>query len=240
MVTRARASGSDAAHRLRALGADVIEVPLIRIGPPPDERALISAAARTDVDWIAFASVHGVEAFARRCENPRAITAKLAAVGPATARAVGAAFGRTADLVPESHTGGDLGASLAQAARPGERILLVQALEARPEAFEALAGAGCAVEAVAAYATVEDPPNGFAETIRTTDVVIIASGSAARSLKQSLGDAMDSALAGKTIVCIGPVTADEARHAGVPVTLVPRDFSMDGVIEALVEHAGRG
>lgn len=240
MLTRAPASGSVAADRLRALGADVIDVPLIRIGPPPDERALADAAARTDLDWIAFASVHGVEAFARRCENARTVAAKLAAVGPATARAVGAAFGRSADLIPESHTGGDLGASLARAVRPGERVLLVQALEARPEAFEALAGAGCAVEAVAAYATVEDPPDDFAEAIRTTDVVIIASGSAARSLKRALGDAMESALAGKTIVCIGPVTADEARHAGVPVTLVPRDFSMDGVIEALVEHVNRG
>jgi len=240
MLTRAPASGSDAADQLRALGAEVMHVPLIRIGPPPDERALSDAAARTDVDWIAFASVHGVEAFARCCESPRTVAAKFAAVGPATARAIGAAFGRAADLVPESHTGGDLGASLAQTMRPGERVLLVQALEARPEAFETLAGAGCAVEAVAAYATVEDPPDGLPEAIRDADVVIIASGSAARSLRRGLGDATDSALAGKTIVCIGPVTADEARHAGVPVTLVPHDFSMDGVIEALVEHIDRG
>ena len=239
MLTRAPESGSDAADKLRALGADVVEVPLIRIGPPPDERALIQAASRTDVDWIAFASVHGVEAFARRRENPRALTARFAAVGPATSRALEKAFGRAADLVPESNTGGALGASLAHALRPGERVLLVQALDARPEALEALAGAGCAVEAVAAYATFEDPPDDLAEKIREVDVVIIASASAARSLRRGLGDAMDSALAGKTIVCIGPVTADEARHAGVPVTLVPQDFSMDGVIDALVAHAER-
>jgi uroporphyrinogen III methyltransferase/synthase len=240
MLTRAPESGSDAADKLRALGAEIIEVPLIRIGPPPDERALAHAAARTDVDWIAFASVHGVEAFARRCENPRAVTARFAAVGPATSQAIGKAFGRNADLVPASHTGADLGASLALALRPGERVLLVQALDARPEALETLAGAGCAVDAVAAYATIEDPPDDVVERIRDVHVVIIASASAARSLRRGLGDAMESALADKTVICIGPVTAQEARHAGVPVSLVPQDFSMDGVTEALVAHVERG
>ena len=239
MLTRAPESGSDAADKLRALGAHVVEVPLISIGPPPDERALDRAAARTDIDWIAFASVHGVEAFARQCKNPRAATAKFAAVGPATSHALGKAFGRPADLIPESYRGSDLGATLARVLRPGERVLLVQALDARPDAFESLANAGCAVEAVAAYATIEAPPEDLAGKIRDADVVIIASASAARSLRRGLGDTLLQALAGKTVVCIGPVTADEARHAGVPVTLVPNDFSMDGIIEALVANAER-
>jgi uroporphyrinogen-III synthase len=239
MLTRAPESGSDAADKLRALGAEVVEVPLIRIGPPPDERALAQAAARTDVDWIAFASVHGVDSFARRCENPRAVTARFAAVGPATSRAIASTFGRPADLMPESHTGGALGASLAQVLLPGERVLLVQALDARPEALETLAGAGCAVEAVAGYSTIEEPPADLAEKIRDVHVVIIASASAARGLRRGLGDAIDSALAGKTVVCIGPVTAGEAHHAGVPVSLVPQDYSMVGVIDALVEHVER-
>jgi uroporphyrinogen III methyltransferase / synthase len=238
LLTRAPAAGHEASKRLRDLGADVREMPLISIGPPPDEAALADAA-RKEFDWIAFASVQGVSAFARHVERPQAVKAKFAAVGPATARAIRAAFGRPVDLMPASHTGGDLGAALVEAVQPGERVLLVQALDARPELLEVLAGAGCDVETVAAYATVEAPPDGLAEAIADADVIVVASGSAVRSLRTGLGNAAQSALSGKTVVCIGPVTADEAHHAGIPVTLVPQKYSMAGVIEALIERLGK-
>jgi uroporphyrinogen-III synthase len=239
LLTRAPAAGHEASNRLRELGADVRELPLIRIGAPPDERAL-AAAARTKFDWLAFASVQGVSAFVRYVDRPQAVTAKLAAVGPATARAIHAAFGRPVDLMPASHTGGDLGVALAAAVQPGERVLLVQALDARPELLEMLAGAGCDVETVAAYTTLEEPPAELADAIRETDVIVVASGSAVRSLRSGLGDAANSALSGKTVVCIGPVTAEEARHVGIPVTIVPEKYSMSGVIDALIARLGQG
>lgn len=211
-------------------------MPLIRIVPPPDERALAAAAARTDFDWIAFTSVHGVEAFARERDSGRTAPSKFAAVGPATARAIRAAFGRSTDLMPASHTGSALGAALAAVMKAGERVLLVQALDARPDALESLAGAGCAVETVAAYATLEEPPADIGDAIRDADVIVIASGSAARSLRLGLGAATASALAPKIVACIGPVTESEARHAGIPVTLVPREYTMNGVIDILVER----
>jgi uroporphyrinogen-III synthase len=235
LLTRAPAAGHEAAKRLRDLGADVRELPLIRIGPPPDEAAL-AAAARKSFDWIAFASVQGVSAFVHHVKQPHQLTAKLAAIGPATARAIRAAFGRPVDLTPASHTGGDLGLALAAAVKPGERVLLVQALDARPELLEVVAGAGCDVETVAAYATVEEPPEDLADAVADADVVVVASGSAVRSLRAGLGDASQILLSGKTVVCIGPVTADEARHVGIPVTLVPRTYSMAGVIDALIER----
>jgi uroporphyrinogen III methyltransferase/synthase len=238
LLTRAPAAGHEASKRLRDLGADVRELPLISIGPPPDQTALI-AAARKNFDWIAFASVQGVNAFVRYAERPQAPTAKFAAVGPATARAIRAAFGRDVDLMPASHTGGDLGLALAAAVKPGERVLLVQALDARPELLEVLAGAGCDVETVAAYATHEEPPDGLAAAIADADVIVVASGSAVRSLRSGLGDAAPAALSGKTVVCIGPVTAAEALHAGIPVTLVPQTYSMSGVIDALIERFGQ-
>jgi uroporphyrinogen III methyltransferase/synthase len=238
LLTRAPAAGHEAAIRLRDLGADVRELPLIRIAPPPDEAAL-TAATRKKFDWIAFASVQGVSAFVRHVEKAEAVTAKFAAVGPATARAIRTAFGRPADLMPTSHTGGDLGVALAAAVKPGERVLLVQALDARPELLEVLAGAGCDVETVAAYSTLEEPPDDLADAIADADVVVVASGSAVRSLRSGLGDAAKAALSGKTVVCIGPVTAAEASHAGIPVTLVPQTYSMTGVIEALIERFGQ-
>jgi len=236
LLTRAPAAGHKDIDRLRDLGALVREIPLIRIVPPPDERALTAAAARTDFDWIAFTSVHGVEAFARERGSGKASTSKFAAVGPATARAIRAAFGRSPELIPASHTGAALGETLATVMKSGERALLVQALDGRPDALESLAGAGCAVETVAAYATIEAPPDDIGAAIRDADVIVIASGSAARSLRLGLGAATASTLAPKIIACIGPVTEGEARHAGIPVTLVPREYTMNGVIDILIER----
>ena len=236
LLTRAPAAGHADIDRLRDLGAFVREVPLIRIVAPPDEHALTAAAQRTDFDWIAFTSVQGVEAFARACGSAKPVMPKFAAVGPATARAIRAAFGRSAELIPTSHTGGALGAALAAVMKSGERTLLVQALDARPDALESIAGAGHAVETVAAYETIESPPHDIGDAIRDADVIVLASGSAARSLQSGLGAATESALAPKVVVCIGPVTAAEARHSAVPVTLVPREYTMNGVIDSLVER----
>ena len=237
LLTRAPASGDESVKRLRDLGADVVEAPLIRIVPPPDERALAAAAARTDFDWIAFASVHGVESFVRAGSRPQEVRAKLAAVGACDGASHPHCVRARAGIVPASHTGAALGAALAAAMKPGDRVLLVQALDARPDALEALAGAGCAVETVAAYATQEAPPEDIGDAVRNADVIVIASGSAARSLRLGLSDAMHAALSEKIIACIGPVTAGEARHAGIPVSLVPKEYSMAGVIDALVRPA---
>lgn len=236
LLTRAPAAGHADIDRLRDLGALVREVPLIRIVPPPDERALAAAVQRTDFDWIAFTSVQGVEAFARACGSANRATPKFAAVGPATARAIHAAFGRSPELIPTTHTGAALGAALAAVMNASERVLLVQALDARPDALESIAGAGCAVETVAAYATIESPPDDIGDAIRDADVIVLASGSAVRSLHVGLGAATESALATKVVICIGPVTAAEARHASIPVTLVPREYTMNGVIDSLVER----
>jgi uroporphyrinogen-III synthase len=236
VLTRPAGAADKAARRLRALGADVIEMPLIRIVSPPDAPALAAAAQRVcDYDWIAFTSVNAVEAFAPLCHEPLAIAARIAAVGPATGRAVHAAFGRAPDLVPESFTAVDLGAELASVMTSSARVLVVQAHDARPELLLALTRAGRAADAVAAYATVEAPPDDVGAVLQGAHIVVLASGSAARSLAKGLGQSRVGILAAKIVACIGPVTAEEARRAGIPVTIVSREFSMDGVIDAVVE-----
>lgn len=239
LLTRAPAPGDGAEAALRALGADVETLPLIRVMPPDDPTPLRDAARRADeFAWIAFTSGNGVEAFARALDAAPPLRAKIAAIGDATARTVVRSLGREPDLVPGSFTGAALGAALAARLRDGEPVLIVQAADARGDLERALAHARPAPHVVAAYATVGLAPPQTAAAVARAAVIVLASGSAARSLAAALQPNPADALRDKTIACIGPVTAHEARAAGIPVTVVARASTMAGVVAAIAEHAG--
>jgi uroporphyrinogen-III synthase len=247
LLTRAAAADDRTESELHALGAMVVTMPLVRIAPPADGCALVNAAKRADsYDWIAFTSVNGVEAFARARGHAgpsgthapaEALRARVAAVGDATARAVAQLLGRDADLVPSTFTAAALGEALAERVRDGEAILIVQAADARPDLARALSHVTPRPHVVVGYDTISIVPPETRAAIEDAHVIVLASGSAARSLAAALKPSAADALRDKVIACIGPVTADEARRNGIPVTIVAHESTMRGVIAALVEHA---
>ena len=82
-----------------------------------------------------------------------------------------------------------------------------------------------------AYRTVpvERTASELAE-LRAADAVVLASGSAARSLalQGGAGDAL--------VACIGPKTAEIAREVGLPDGIVADEATAKGIIHALVDH----
>jgi uroporphyrinogen-III synthase len=249
LLTRAAAADDSTESELRSLGATVMTMPIVRIVPPADGSALASAVEHAgSYDWIAFTSVNGVEAFSRArgaAETLRAgvtaepLRARVAAVGDATARSVLRFLGREADLVPNVFTAAALGAALAERVRDGESVLIVQAADARPDLARALSHVAPPPHVVTAYATVSIAPPEIGAAVADADVVILASGSAARGLAEALAPTPADTLRDKVVACIGPVTADEAQRNGIPVTIVARESTMPGIIAALVEHTAR-
>ena len=139
LITRAPHQASELADRLRALGATPILVPTIEIGPPASFAALDAAlASLSSFDLIAFTSANAVEAFHQRAQHLDLASApkRIAAVGPATARAL-QSIGLRADVLPPTFTAESLAETLLPEA-PGRRILLLvpeSALaESEPEA----------------------------------------------------------------------------------------------------------
>ena len=238
LLTRSLESSDETRALFEARGAQVRALPLIRVGPPPNPHALRDAAVRAHTyAWIAFASKHGVEAFARVRHEPLPQPPAIAAVGPVTARAVSAAFGRPADLVPDHYDAEHLGAALLRRAAPRDRILLIQADDARPTLANALRAAGYAPDAVAAYATFEEPPRDIADAVRASEVIVLASGSAVRSLVKGLGGTRAAAATrGKLIACIGAVTESEAKRAGLHVEVVPQESTFAALIDAIAGY----
>ncbi len=229
VVTRPEAK--PLAEELERLGAEVTLVPLIEIRPAEDRGALEGAIARLGAyDWIVLTSVNGVAAVGPGLLGVGA--ARVAAVGPVTADAI-----RERGVEPSfvaTRASDDIAAGLGELA--GKRVLMPQADIADPALAEELRGRGAEVDVVIAYRTVlVEPPMWGILPLRIADAVILASGSACRSLAAAGG-----AGGGAMLVCIGPKTAKVAREVGLKVGLVADETTSDGIIRTLVAHFGEG
>ena len=221
VVTRARSQASNLVEKLRALGAETIELPTIEIVGRP-LHGLTPAA----YDWVAFTSVNAVERVFAGLRDARAFgAAQVAAVGPGTAGAL-AARGVVADLVPAPA----VAEALVEAFPAGAGgVLLPQAAAARPVLADGLRAKGWTVDVVEAYRTVPARPTDDAlAAAAKADAITFTSSSTVTSWL-ALG-----ATPPPVVACIGPVTAATAAEHGVPVTVVATEHTVDGLVEALV------
>ncbi|MGH2410820.1 MAG: uroporphyrinogen-III C-methyltransferase, partial [Chloroflexota bacterium] len=157
LVTRARDQAGALSSRLRSFGARAIEFPAIRIEPAADYSDLDAAMADpTRFDWICFTSVNAVKAIDQRLRASGSSWAalgvvRLAAIGPATARAL-RAEGAEVAYMPETFLADAVAAGLPDA--EGARILLARADIADLRLVEGLERRGARVEQFVAYRTV--------------------------------------------------------------------------------------
>jgi uroporphyrinogen-III synthase len=138
---------------------------------------------------------------------------RLAAVGPATARALAAASGRAVDLVASVPRVEGL---LAEFPRSPVRVLVAQADRAGSSLADGLSAAGHQVEAVTAYRTITRRPEpAEVAELATVDAVVFASGSAAAGWVEAVGATVPA-----FVVAVGPSTARVAQSRGLRVTHV--------------------
>jgi uroporphyrinogen III methyltransferase / synthase len=232
-VTRARAQASGLAARLAALGAEVVEVPAIRIEPRRTELGDLSR-----YDLVCLTSANGArllfEALAARGEDVRALAgATVAAIGPGTAREL-ERRGIRADVVPERSVAEALVEALREVPRV-RRALVARAAGARDVLPDALRERGAEVDVVALYETVAETLNGDArDALKRATYVTFTSSSTVRFLLQAGGEVPSAA----RIVSIGPVTSATARELGLRVDVEAERHDVDGVVDALVADAG--
>jgi len=223
-----RPESKSLADELERLGAEVTIVPLIEIRPA-EGRALEDAIdMMASYDWVVLTSVNGVAAVAKGLAGLAG--SQVAAVGPVTAAAI-QELGVDPAFVAK-RASDDIAEGLGDIA--GKRVLLPQADIAEAHLAEELRGRGADVETVVAYRTIlVEPPMWGILPLRIADAVVLASGSACRSLAAAGG-----AGGGAMLVCIGPKTAKVAREVGLKVGLVADETTADGIIQALVDQFG--
>ena len=241
-VTRARAQASGLAARLRALGAEVVETPAIRIEPRPVEGDVERAARGIgDYGLICLTSPNGVsllmDAVVATGGDARALAgATVAAIGPGTAREL-ERHGIRADVVPPQSVAESLVEALAEVAVDGRRVLVARASEARDILPDALRGRGAEVDVVSLYDTVAEPlAQAQREALAAADYLTFTSSSTVRFLLAAVGTP-DGLPAGARVVSIGPVTTATAREQGLTVHVEAQRHDIDGLVAALVEDA---
>jgi uroporphyrinogen-III synthase len=202
IVTRPRAQARPLVEALESAGIVVVECPLIEIERTSDDE--IDASG---YDWLVVTSPNGADEIARRGRNLPAI----AAVGPGTAEAL-RAHGIEPAFVPVESSQDGL---LREFPRPAGRVLFAAAEGARRGPIDEL---GAAI--VPLYRTRllrPEPPDG--------DVVVLASGSAARAYAGVGGSA--------PAVSIGPQTTRVARSVGLDVVAEAATHDLDGLVAAV-------
>ena len=243
LITRPAEQASGLAALLEAEGADVVALSAISIEPAADYTALDRAIRGIEhYQWVIFTSVNGVRAFGERLDRAgldwqTLKSVRLAAIGPATAAALRAA-GVYPDFVPGEYVAEAIAAGIGDVA--GQRILLPRADIAREALAVELRRLGAEVEEIAAYRTVTRPPD--AQTVSAVlaehpDVITFTSSSTVRGFLAALsGMSPAEALRGVVVACIGPITAQTARAAGLTPQVVAEEYTMPGLTRAIVAY----
>ncbi len=156
--------------------------------------------------------------------------------------------GLSADVVAKEFVGESLASEMLGALRRdpvSPRVLLARAAKARDVVPEALRAAGCRVDVVTVYET-NAPPQATVEALvreleqGRIDVAMFTSSSTVENFCDLVGPRAVALLRGVRVATIGPVTKETARIRGLKVEVMAREYSVGGLIEALVESYGEG
>lgn len=254
LITRPRQNLSSLAAGLRALGAQVIEMPAIRTEPLEPGAILKEALERfgtqSPEEWLIFTSPVGVEVFFEDLKKLKkdirsllckSAAVKIGAIGSATAKAL-EEKGLFADVVPSVYSAKALGEAIAQKADEGSFVTIVRAEQGSEELIPPLQKAGLHTEDIPLYRTVYEVREALKESITSLlesggiDAVTFTSASTVRGFAKAL-EGIDPALV--KAVCIGEQTARAAREAGISKIYVSKEASVDSLTEKIVELFGK-
>jgi len=244
VITRPQRQADDLARLLISEGAYPISFPTIKIVPPANWHGLDEAIDKlTTYNWLIFTSANGVQFFFERLrEKNKDIRdlkgIKICCIGPATARQI-EDKGIKVDLVPEQFIAEGILQSFAAMDLKGRKILIPRAAKARDVLPEGLKKFGASVDVVAAYQTVNSgkKKEDLAVLIsdNKVDVLTFTSSSTVTNFVEIMG--RDFPLpAHVDVACIGPVTADTAKKAGFKIDISHEEYTMEGLVQSLVEH----
>ncbi|OFW35342.1 MAG: uroporphyrinogen-III C-methyltransferase, partial [Candidatus Aquicultor primus] len=250
LVTRAKEQAGAFTDLLADLGGQAIEIPTIKIADPDSFDALDRALERLEngsgYDWIIFTSANGVEYFIERMKNLdkdiRILAgSKIAVIGPATARAVKKLL-MNIEIMPKEFVAEGLIDEFDREGVEGKSILIPRAKVARNILPDTLRQMGAEVDVAEAYQTVLD--NAAALRIKellaegVIDIATFTSPSTIDNFAKLVGSDLQRLIDGLAIAVIGPVTADAVKKLGLNVDIVAGEYTIPGLVEAIVEYAG--
>ncbi len=241
VVTRTREQAGELSKALADLGADVIELPTIRIEHPEDKLGFAENVTHAhEYDWLVFTSPNGVERFfdaffatyedARSLGNPR-----IAAIGAGTAAKI-REYRFAVDLIPERFVAEGLIDAFKKESVENLTMLWVKAEETRDVVGKGLEQLGAIVDECIAYRTVpetEDPTGAKARLKEEgADLITFTSSSTVEHFLALGLDWPEDCEAGS----IGPVTSETLKKHGIDPAFEASPHDIPGLVAAVVKH----
>jgi uroporphyrinogen III methyltransferase/synthase len=245
VVTRSREQASELVRQLAELGADVLEIPTIRIAPPKSLAPMREAVASLgEYDWLVFTSPNGVDAFFReyfaKHKDLRELgPLKIAVIGAATAQKI-AALHLEVDLIPGEFTGEALLAAFKKSADcENLRFLLPRADLADERLARGLEDLGGIVDDLDAYQTLPDTEDRNGHRARLlaegADIVTFTSSSTVVNFCKLVDvPALVKQFPQMRFVSIGPQTTQAAQAQGVAVAAEAKTHTIPGLVETIL------
>ena len=249
-VTRSKEQSSELVGKLSLLGAEVIELPLIRVTKFVDKQALADVLLELGgYDWIVFTSANGVryffEEFHRIFDDIRSLgLLRFSAVGDSTAQEI-AKHHIKVECQPTVATADALADELiATGSLDSAKLLVITGNLNRDSLVKKLEEARAIVDRLQVYQTektnLSSDPAAADFRAKGADAVVFASSSAVQSFVDQaaalkLGSASKKPLAGS----IGPQTSETMKKVGMPIDFEAKTPSLDSLVEALVKKLGK-
>lgn len=245
-VTRAREQSPELTAKLTALGAEVVELPLITISKHIDKHMLLDVLTELGTyDWIVFTSANGVryffEEFYRIYDDVRSLgLLRFAAVGETTSKAI-AAHHIKIECQPKIATGAALAdALIATGSLDHAKLLVITGNLNREELVTKLEAERAIVDQLQVYQTEKTDlaadPAAADFRARGADAILFASSSAVQSFVDQAAALKLAAEAKRPLAgSIGPQTSETMKMVGMPIDFEAKTPSLDALVEALVK-----
>jgi uroporphyrinogen III methyltransferase/synthase len=244
VVTRSRKQASILADRIIDLGGEAIEFPTIEISKEPDLSELYNCFNHIeDYSWIIFTSVNSVDIFFEELRSQGLDIRDLkginiCAIGPATKEQL-QLKGLQVDIIPKEYRAEGIIEELEKKVQVGQMVLLPRARGARGILPESIRQMGVQVDEVFLYQAV--PSARISENTRNSiingqvDLITFTSSSTVNNFVTMVGNENIGNIASQVkVACIGPITAETARQNGFTVDIVANQYTIDGLIEAIL------
>jgi uroporphyrinogen III methyltransferase / synthase len=246
LITRPAEQAKGFIEALKAQGAEPISFPTIRIIPPRGWSKVDNAIENlTTYGTLIFTSVNGVKFFFQRLKEKgkNAVSLKklkMVAIGPKTAAAI-KQFHLRVDVVPKKFQAESVIESLEKEGITGKRFLLPRAEKARDVLPKEITKRGGHIDVVTVYRTgtgegnIQEVRELFRK--RLVDVITFTSSSTVKNFVEILADKnISTMIKGAVVASIGPITADTAASLGITTDIMPKNYTIPGLVKAISEY----
>ncbi|WP_244982355.1 uroporphyrinogen-III synthase [Cylindrospermopsis raciborskii] len=257
LVTRAVGQSSELSQGLTNLGARVIELPALEIGPPSSWMFLDQSILELSTfDWLVFTSTNGVEYFFERMalqnKNQQALIKeainriKIAVVGEKTAQSL-KTHHLEPDFIPPDFIADSLVNNFPENLA-GKKILFPRVESGGREILvKELTQKGAQVVEVPAYESLcpQSIPTTAQQVLinQSVDVITFASSKTVKFfcvlLENNLPQEIEHYLKKTAIASIGPQTSKTCIDLLGRVDITTQQYTIDGLIKAIVEWSLR-